>query len=243
MNAQALVSVIIPVYNCEKYLASAIESILKQNYRPIEIIVVDDGSNDNTAQVSSGFGDKIKYIYQENVGVSKARNTGLKAARGEIITFLDSDDLWIPNKLQIQLDYLERNPNSLVVIGKTQFFKFDKINKQEKIQIIADSQLFLNLGSAVFKKAAFTQIGLFDETLQYSEDVDWFNRARENNIPIVMHPEVVLLYQQHQNNMTRNKVASELKILKVLKQSLDRRRDKNKGTIESLPKFSEVEKS
>jgi glycosyltransferase involved in cell wall biosynthesis len=242
MNIHPLVSVIIPVYNCEKYLASALESILKQNYQPIEIIVVDDGSTDNTAQVARIFTDKIKYIYQENKGVSKARNTGVKIAEGEIITFLDSDDLWTFNKLQIQLNYLENNPNSSVVIGKTQFFKFSKVNEIEEIQAIADPQLFLNLGSAIFKKAAFIQVGFFDETLQYSEDVDWFNRARENNISIFMHPEVVLLYQQHQNNMTRNKAASELQILKVLKQSLDRRRTRSEGTIESLPKFLGGEK-
>lgn len=234
-----LVSVIIPVYNCARYLPQAIESVLDQTYQPLEIIVVDDGSTDKTAQIATRFSEKIRYIYQENSGPSTARNTGIRSAKGEIITFLDADDLWSKNKLQLQLTYLAKNPSSEVIIGRTQFMQLILGDERHKFAEIGETRIFLNLGSAIFRKSAFDQVGLFDETLRYSEDVDWFNRARESAISILMHQEVVLFYRQHEQNMTRNKVANELNVLKVLKRSLERRRSKNDGVATQLSKLSQ----
>ncbi len=234
-----LTSVIIPVYNCDRYLPEAIESVLNQTYQQFEIIVVDDGSTDKTAQIATIFSDKIRYVYQENSGPSTARNTGIKIAKGEIITFLDADDLWSQNKLQLQLAYLGENPSQEVVIGCTQFMQLTLGDERQKFAEIGEPRIFLNLGSAIFRKSVFEQVGLFDETLRYSEDVDWFNRARESAIAILMHQEVVLFYRQHEQNMTRNKVANELNVLKVLKRSLDRRRSKNDGVATQLSKLSE----
>ncbi|MFM6154725.1 MAG: glycosyltransferase family 2 protein [Cuspidothrix sp.] len=234
------VSVIIPVYNCDHYLSEAIKSVLEQTYEPVEIIVVDDGSTDKTAQIITGFDDDINYIYQNNSGPATARNTGLKIAKGEIITFLDADDIWSPNKLQLQQEYLLENPSAEVVIGHTQFIQLTVLDSQDKFTEIAEPRIFLNLGSAVFRKSVFEKVGLFDENLHYSEDVDWFNRARECNISILQHQEVVLFYRQHENNMTKNKIANDLNILKVLRKSLDRRR-KNDGLVTQLPKFSVVD--
>ncbi len=93
----------------------------------------------------------------------------------------------------------------------------------------------------MFRKSVFDQVGLLDETLRYSEDVDWFNRARESNVSILNHQEVVLFYRQHQDNMTRNKVATDLNVVKVLKKSLERRRKQNKGLATPLAKLSYTE--
>ncbi|MCP2727283.1 glycosyltransferase family 2 protein [Limnofasciculus baicalensis] len=233
------VSVIIPVYNGERYLSDAIESVLFQSYEPLEIIVVDDGSTDKTAQIKRRFGDKICYLYQDNSGPSRARNTGIKIAKGEIITFLDADDLWSQNKLQLQVGYLGENPSLEVVIGSTQFMELTLGDEGQKFVEIGEPRIFLNLGSAIFRKSVFDRVGLFDTTLRYSEDVDWFNRARESTISILKHQELVLIYRQHEQNMTKNKVANELNILKVLKLSLDRRRSKNDGVAMELTKLSE----
>lgn len=234
-----LVSVIIPVYNCDRYLAEAIESVLKQTYQHIEVIVVDDGSIDKTALIAASFNDSIHYIYQPNSGPAVARNRGLRTARGNVISFLDADDLWPTNKLQLQLAYLTNNPSVEIVLGRTQFMQLTSIvDGIHKFEELSYPRLFLNLGSAIFRKTVFDQVGLLEEALFYSEDVDWFNRAREVNVSIVAHQEVVLFYRQHQYNMTSNKLVNELNVLKVLKKSLERRRIQNNGLAPSLPKLS-----
>lgn len=109
-SSEITISVVIPAYNCEKHIKRALDSVLAQTRRPDEIIVVDDGSTDRTAEIADSFGSKIKLIKQENAGASVARNTGIQAATGQWIAFLDADDEWLPEKLQIQLEHLKRNP-------------------------------------------------------------------------------------------------------------------------------------
>lgn len=106
-----LVSVIIPTYNRGYFISKTIDSVLAQTYRPIEIIVVDDGSNDDTREVVGKYGSQVRYIHQENAGLASARNTGLAAARGEYIAFQDSDDIWLPWKLQAQVALMRQVPN------------------------------------------------------------------------------------------------------------------------------------
>src|SRR5213078_156464 len=109
-DEQPLVSVIIPVYNGARYLRAALESVFAQTYRPIEVIVVDDGSGDDSGVIAQSFPD-VHFIHQENQGVAAARNHGFDAARGEFIAFLDQDDLWTPEKLKVQVNYLLNHPD------------------------------------------------------------------------------------------------------------------------------------
>ncbi len=111
------VSVVIPAYNAGKSLGRAIDSVLAQTHHPDEIIVVDDGSTDNTADVAHGYGDKVRFIRQENAGASVARNTGIEAAASEWIAFLDADDEWLPRKLKLQTEHLQRNPDLVWTTG------------------------------------------------------------------------------------------------------------------------------
>src|SRR4051812_17019821 len=104
------VSIIIPAYNSERYLRASLQSVLEQTYRDYEVIVVDDGSTDGTKAAVLGVEGSIRYIYQSNQGPSAARNTGIAAARGDFICFLDADDSWTPDKLAIQVEFMERNP-------------------------------------------------------------------------------------------------------------------------------------
>jgi glycosyltransferase involved in cell wall biosynthesis len=110
MIKQELVSVIVPVYNGAQYLEAAITSIFAQDYRSIEVIVVDDGSIDDSAQVAKSFKD-IRYMFQQNSGPAAARNSGINSANGDFIAFLDSDDLWMPDKLSLQTNYLHNHPD------------------------------------------------------------------------------------------------------------------------------------
>ena len=111
------VSAVIPAYNAGKYVGRAIESVLAQTRKADEIIVVDDGSTDDTAEVVERFGDAVRFIRQENAGASFARNTGIEAATSDWIAFLDADDEWLPNKLKLQTEHLERNPNLVWTTG------------------------------------------------------------------------------------------------------------------------------
>lgn len=111
------VSAVIPAYNAGKYVGRAIESVLAQTHKPDEIIVVDDGSTDDTAEVVQRFGDAVRFIRQVNAGASIARNTGIEAATSEWIAFLDADDEWLPDKLKLQTEHLERNPELVWTTG------------------------------------------------------------------------------------------------------------------------------
>ena len=108
-----LVSVIIPTYNRADTIGEAIDSVIEQTYSEIEIIVIDDGSRDNTSQILENYGDKIRVVHQANSGVSASRNRGIKIAVGEFLAFLDSDDLWLPTKLSRQIDMLKRTDSSI----------------------------------------------------------------------------------------------------------------------------------
>ena len=227
-----LVSVVIPVFNGERFLREAVESVLDQKYSPVEIIIVDDGSTDDTATVTRSFSETVRYLHQSNQGPAAARNRGIEHAQGSLIAFADADDLWPAGKLELQLSYLLRDPNIDIVLGRIQQVVLSETESQQ----FAEPAFSVNLGSAVIRASVFERVGLFDETMRYSEDVDWFMRAREGGAAIVTIDAVTLLYRQHEQNMTRGKSTSELNVLKVLKKSLDRRRERT-GSAAALPNF------
>jgi glycosyltransferase involved in cell wall biosynthesis len=227
-----LVSVIIPVFNGERFLREAVESVLAQKYSPVEIIIVDDGSTDGTATVARSFPETVRYLHQTNHGPAAARNRGIEQAQGNLIAFADTDDLWPSHKLELQLPYLIRDSKIDIVLGRIQQVLLSETQAKE----IGDPAFSVNLGSAVIRKSCFERVGLFDETMRYSEDVDWFMRAREGAAAIMTTDAVTLFYRQHEQNMTRGKSTSELNVLKALKKSLDRRREQT-GFASALPSF------
>ena len=229
---EPLVSVVIPVFNGERFLREAVESVLTQKYSHLEIIIVDDGSTDNTATVAKSL--TVHYLHQTNKGPAAARNRGIEHAQGSLIAFADADDLWPEDKLELQLPYLLNDPAIEIVMGRVQQVLLSAtVNGQTQAEEPAFS---VNLGSAVIRKSVFERVGLFDETMRYSEDVDWFMRAREVGSAIITIDAVTLLYRQHEQNMTRGKSTSELNVLKALKKSLDRRREQT-GLASALPTF------
>jgi glycosyltransferase involved in cell wall biosynthesis len=233
------ISVIIPVFNGEKYLGDAIKSILKQTVQPLEIIVVDDGSTDDTEKVAKNFGRDIQYVYQENSGIPVTRNTGLELAEGEFISFIDADDLWVTNKLEVQLNLLKRNPKYEMVIGFLYRVPFSETTQEEPLRGVK-GECATSLGSTLIKKSVFEKIGIFDTEMALGEDVDLFLRVLESGIKVWGHKEIVQLYRQHDENITGDEKRKNYYLLKAFKKSLDRRRKSGDKLPKKIPSFANI---
>ncbi len=219
------VSVILPIYNAERYLAEAVESVFLYHFEPLELIVVDDGSTDRGAELIPAFGKNIHYVYQSNQGPSSARNTGLSMATGEIIAFIDADDIWPEGKLKTQLQLLHDLPEIDVVWGKSryQFESEAVVHYFSETEFAADTVFNAFLGAALFRKRVFERVGLFDSTLRFGEDWDWLNRASELRVPILKTEDCSLIYRVHAQNMTSDKKEVDFHTVKLLKKKLDRK--------------------
>jgi len=195
-----LVSVIMPAYNAKLYIEEAIRSVLDQDYPNIELIVIDDGSSDGTAELAESLGERVRVIRQINGGPAAARNKGIADARGELIAFLDADDLWLPGKVSAQVRYLAEHPDVGLVYGK--FIRWDgrsdgsfppppvRQNDQGSTTLVAEHSgriyrelLFDNIVhiiTAMVRKSVFETVGCFDEHLRTGEDYDlWLRVSRE----------------------------------------------------------------
>jgi glycosyltransferase involved in cell wall biosynthesis len=212
------ISVITPAYNAENYIADAIKSIREQNYDNIEIIIIDDGSTDATATICKSL--DVILIQQENLGISAARNTGLKAASGDLIAFLDADDLWFKDALKTLLDLLQKSESASFSLGLSMAVSKD-------LSPLTDTHFILSLGAALIKKEVLEKIGEFDENLDFGEDIDLFLRIMEADFNCVVDTTPVLKFRRHENNTTNNREKTNQFFLKAIRQSLKRRRDKN----------------
>lgn len=206
------VSVIIPTYNCAKYVALAVDSVLAQTYTDYEIVVVDDGSTDETRQVMLQYADRLTYIYQENQERSAARNTGIRASSGEYVAFLDADDAWLPKKLEIQVPILDQHPS--VPFSYCQALYMDADGNPVRFRgrwvdgegstetTISDRSRDLMFGNVVsgggstplVRREALEAVGLFDETLSYPEDWDLWLRLSHQG-PFAYVPEPLACYR------------------------------------------------
>ncbi|BAQ60054.1 glycosyltransferase [Geminocystis sp. NIES-3708] len=225
MATKPLVSVIIPVYNGEKYLGEAIESVFQQIYNPIELIIVDDGSTDNSRNIAKSY-PQILYIYQDNQGVSVARNTGIAMAKGEFIAFLDADDIWMNNKLEIQIEYFLKNPHIGYSVTKQRFFLESGITipsffNQKFLSIDHTGYLASTL---VVKREVFEKIGKFNtKYICGGEATEWFFRAKDFDVLMIAIPKTLLLKRMHSDNES-NKDPDRIEIFKIIKASLERNR-------------------
>ncbi|MGC2183812.1 MAG: glycosyltransferase family A protein, partial [Terriglobales bacterium] len=196
MSEAPLISVIIPVFNCEKYLAAAIESVLAQNYQPIQIIVVDDGSTDQSAAVARSFA-QVEYHLQDHAGVATALNKGLTESKGTFIAFLDADDLWVEGKLRRQLQALESDPDLAFVLGRVEQFR--EIGPEGAPVSLGIFNGYLKIAMLIRRSAMF-QVGLFDSQWTTGDFIDWYVRATELRLKSIMLPEVVARRRIHETN-------------------------------------------
>ncbi|MBE9060365.1 glycosyltransferase family A protein [cf. Phormidesmis sp. LEGE 11477] len=222
---KAIVSVIIPAYNNGCYLAEAIDSVLAQDYQPFEIIVVDDGSTDQTAAIAQRYGPAVTYVFQENSGTSVARNRGVELAKGNMLAFLDADDYWASDKLSQQVAVLSSHLELEAVFGLVEQFRSAELTEIEQRQISCPpSPMAGYLPSAMLiTKAAFSRIGLFDPSKRMSEFVDWYAHATEAKLRSHMLPTLVAYRRLHLGNKGR-KTKSNTQLTRLLKASIDRRR-------------------
>jgi glycosyltransferase involved in cell wall biosynthesis len=241
-RAAPLVSAIIPVFNGERYVGDAIESVLAQHYEPVEIIVVDDGSTDGTARVLDRYGTAIRRLLQPNAGPAAARNRGIEAASGDLVAFLDADDIWPATKLARQVARLRRDPTLDVVLGRIKYVALEgtRLPNMPYEDAIEHTLASVHVGSGLYRMRAFDRVGGFDERLTLTEDHDWFLRARELGVRIRIMRDVTLEYRLHRNNMTRGHETRDFVMTRVLKNSLDRRRARG-GPIEFRERWRDLD--
>jgi glycosyltransferase involved in cell wall biosynthesis len=218
----------VPCYNGERYLEEAIRSILEQTYRALEVIVVDDGSTDGSAEVVRRFGDVVRYHFQENRGPGGACNTGLTLATGEFIAFLEQDDLWAADKTVRQLQEFAVNPELGYCVGHIQNFWVPELAAEA--EKYADRPVMQPVPGYVVqtlmvRRTVFDRVGRFAESLRFAFAGEWFLRANDRGIPSVLVPDVLTRRRLHENNYSRrNRAASHEQFLHVVKAALDRRR-------------------
>ena len=221
------ISTIIPVFNGARFLGEAIASALAQTLLPTEIIVVDDGSTDETPMVTRQFGRRVNYQRQPHAGVAAARNHGLAAARGEWIAFLDADDFWLPEKLSVQAERLLAQPELQYVTAHAEFFLEPGCPWPRNYQPEwRNEKQFGLLGSLLGRKKIFETVGQFDPQLICAEDMDWFARAKDLRVPTAMLAETLLRKRVHSANLTVTMpvAATEAAVLRVLRNTLHRQR-------------------
>ena len=223
-----LISCIVPVFNGERYLAEALQSILAQTYRPLEIIVADDGSTDGTADVVAGYGDQVHYLWQPNSGPATARNLGLATAQGEFVAFLDADDLWHPEKLMRQMARIEARPELDLTVAHVQNFGIpEPVEEAERARNhrLGHALPGYTTATLLARRTLFEVVGPFDPALQHGDSLDWFLRAAEQGAVMELIPDVLAYRRLHQSNRTRLLgSASRDAHLRLVKMSLDRRR-------------------
>lgn len=225
-----LLSVIVPVYNGKAFLADAIASVRRQGYASLEIIVVDDGSTDGTPDLVAGLGSDITYVAQGNRGPASARNRAIELAAGDYVAFLDADDLWPPNKLNVQLPALRDNEHVQIVMGKTQrFWSVEELLPLSDAAHRVPPWDELLLGCMLCRRNVFAQIGVFDERLRIGEDTDWFLRARSAGVPTTNVDAVTLYYRRHAASLTAGVDHMQSTVFDVLRLALQRRRQDSAG--------------
>ncbi len=217
MNRPAI-STIIPTCNASRFLRDALDSVRAQVHG--EIIVVDDASTDDVETVVREY-DGVRCIRHEtNRGPAASRNTGIRASTGDILAFLDADDWWSAGKTDRQMELLAADPALQAVTGHL-------VHVHQPSRPTDGTPLpILSIGATLFRREAFARVGLFDEGLRYGEDSEWFIKARDLGVPVLMDEMVVLHYRRHGANMTDARRSEEKAgdMFGVLRRSLARKR-------------------
>jgi glycosyltransferase involved in cell wall biosynthesis len=198
-----LVSVIVPFFNAGTFLTEALRSVHDQGVDSLEVIVVDDGSDESPETLLGEICPEARLLRQENSGPSAARNRALRAARGDLIAFLDADDLWAPGALRALLEGFENAPSVQMVQGHLKRFYIPHASESVPSRpVYGRLRTSFNVGSLLLRRSVFGCVGMFDEALRYGEDVDLHIRLRENGIQKLVIPNLILLYRRHSRSMT-----------------------------------------
>jgi glycosyltransferase involved in cell wall biosynthesis len=226
-----LASVVIAAFNEERYLGEAIESVLAQTYRPFELIVVDDGSTDGTADIA-GAHPEVRLLRQPNRGLGAARNAGVAAAIGEYLAFHDADDLMTPGKLSTQVGFLERHTECGCVLARQRLLLEDGAPMPFWTE---RSPLGIGEGdpargedephtiTMLVRREAFARVGPFDESLRIAQDIDWYFRAHEAGIGVEILDDVLLIRRVHARSLTQDAEGSRRELFLAFRNRMRRR--------------------
>lgn len=226
MPEPGLVSAVLIVRNGERFLGRALDSVRAQTYRPFEIIVVDGGSTDGTAALSRARGD-VRLVVQQGTGIAEAYNTGIEAAQGEFLAFLSYDDLWVPEKLALQVSFLQAHPEVRYTVGMLQYFLEPgcELPRGLRPQLLERAHVGRVMETLVARRALFEEVGGFDPALRIANDVDWFARVQDLGVPGAVLPQLLLHKRMHNANTSSNEAVNTAELLAVLGRSLGRRRN------------------
>jgi glycosyltransferase involved in cell wall biosynthesis len=222
------ISCVIPVFNGARFLSEALASVYAQTVAPFEIIVVDDGSSDATPEVAERHRERITYLCQENAGPAAARNRGIALAKGELIAFLDADDLWLADKLERQTARFAARPELEIAITHLRNFWIPELRaEQEALRDHCISRPAIPgylIQTMLARRAVFDRVGLFDPGLRIAEDTDWFARARDRGAVLELLPEVLVRRRLHHGNTSRDTPLMMNNLVDAVWGSLQRRR-------------------
>jgi glycosyltransferase involved in cell wall biosynthesis len=215
-----LATIIIPVFNGGRFLAGALESCFAQDYQPVEVIVVDDGSTDDSAEIARSY--DVRCLNQPNQGPAAARNLGLGEARGRLVAFLDSDDVMLPNKISAQAGHLRAHPETGCVLTGHELVVDPGVDPPRWMlgpqapDVVAISMLV--------RREVFATVGPFDPSFRVHEDVEWLMRARADGIGIDILPTALLRRRIHGDNLSYQTSLIRAEMLRATKQTIDARR-------------------
>jgi GT2 family glycosyltransferase len=224
-SSNPYVSVIIPTYNRKILLAKAIDSVLSQTYTDFELIVVDDGSDDGTPDLLKKYHLKLRALIQSNKGVSAARNAGINASKGQLIAFLDSDDLWLKNKLKRQVDFFTHNPDALICQTDEIWIRNGRrVNPKKRHKkpsgMIFEQSLALCLispSAVMLRKTLLDEVGLFDEGLPACEDYDlWLRICRKYPVYLIDEP-LIIKHGGHFDQLSKMPKLDKYRIIALCK--------------------------
>src|SRR3990170_628175 len=237
------VSVIIPAYNSAQFIGEALQSVFAQTFKDYEILVVDDGSTDHTRKIISEYGDKIKYIFQENAGPAKARNRGIIDAVGIYVAFLDADDLWLPTKLEKQVSMFRQDPELAMVFTENSSFNENgvlhtSVGKRKRLMKgNIPRNIFLRSGVAtptvMVRKEIFNEVGLFEEELYMGEDDNmWVRIAANFKVELIDEPLVKVRYHQKKTTADKSRLYESIETnIKLLSYRYKGLREQIEGVV------------
>ena len=223
-----LISCIIPVYNGERFLREAVASILGQSHESIEVIVVDDGSTDGTAEIARSYGSRVRYVHQDNAGPAKARNHGIDLARGAFVAFLDADDRWHQEKLSRQLGRFRERPELAYSVTLVQnFWEAEVAEERDRLEDHTRAQPIPGYvtDTLMVPKSWMDETGGFDDSFAHGDAADWISRVELKGGVGELLEEVLVYRRLHAENRSRvHATESREEFLRILKGRLDRQR-------------------
>lgn len=222
------VSCVIPVFNGARWLRDTLDGILEQTHQPLELILVDDGSTDDTPKVAAGYGDRIRYVRQTNAGPAAARNRGISEAAGDLIAFGDADDRWHPERLARQAGRLRERPDVDACLCWIEDFWIEELVRDAAaLEHGPRTRAGYVTQCGLVRRSALDRVGPFNERLRYRFGPEWQIRARDRGIVFDLIPEALVFRRIHRGNRSRGRTGEDADaLLRSLKRSLDHRRSR-----------------